>query len=228
MRNGNFSSSSIWKLTRRATNKKDFGLPALTYIAEKKMEIRLGRQLNSEVHSHPTSWGNLVEPRPFGMLGTEYQLVSKDRLAHPYISNWTGAPDLIAPTKVSDIKCCFTLKAFCEMVDAFGNIEALKKAAEEYYWQLVSNSILTQKKNAELIVYVPYKKELQAIRNSIDDIEGDTSEFNWIKYTNDNQLPFLLEGGHYKNLNSFEFEVPEIDKEFLTESVQMAILKLHE
>lgn len=36
-------------------------------------------------------------------------------------------------------------------------------------------------------------------------------------------LAYLPDGGHYKNLNIFRFEVPIADKEFLTERIKKAI-----
>ena len=227
MRTGYFTSSSIWKLTTRGRNKVDFGAPALTYISEKKMELKLGRSLNSEITSHPTSWGNLLERRTFDLLDMDYKLVSKDRLVHPEITNYSGAPDCIKKNVVVDIKCPFTMKSFCELVD-INSAEMFKEECPEYYWQLVSNAILTSSQYAELVVYCPYIYELKSIRSMVDDFDGDSSEFNWIKYAKDNQLPWLNEGFNYKNLNIFTFEVPEIDKQLLTKSVIDAVKVLNE
>lgn len=227
-RTANFTSSSIWKLTTRGRDKKSFGAPAITYIKEKQMELRLGRQLNAEASARPTSWGNLCEDRAFSLIPQlDYKLVNKERLSHPDITNWTGAPDLLTPTIVGDLKCPFTLKSFCQMADCFGDVEALKELVPEYFWQLVSNGILANKSHAELILYVPYKNELKLIKSSVDDYEGNADEVNWVKYANGEQLPYLLEGGHYKNIERFVFEIPKEDKQFLTESVAKAVRVLH-
>lgn len=220
---GNFSSSNIWKLMTTDKSGKNFGKPALTYIEEKKMEIRLGRQLQNEVNSHETSWGNLVEQRAFDLLPLGYRLESKVRLVHPTIERWTGAPDLANDTTTGDVKCPFTLKSFCTMVDLFNDLEKFKEEKPEYYWQLVSNSILANKDCAELVVYVPYKSELQEIRELANNFDGDQNKIAWVNWANDNDLPYLIEDGHYKNLNTLTFKVDEYDKVALTQAVEMAI-----
>jgi hypothetical protein len=52
--------------------------------------------------------------------------------------------------------------------------------------------------------------------------DGDQNKIAWINWSEDNDLPFLVEGGHYKNLNIIRFEVPEFDKKLLTERVKEA------
>ena len=93
-----------------------FGKPALTYIKEKLFETKLGRRLDNETNSRPTSWGNLVEDIAFEQLSTGYNKVSQETIQHPTIENWSGSPDLIKYDEgltVGDIKCPMTLKSFC-------------------------------------------------------------------------------------------------------------------
>jgi len=223
MRIGNFSSSSISKLMTYGKDGKSFGKPALTYIAEKNMERMLGRSLNSEHSARPTTWGTLVEERVFELLPLEYQLVSRERLVHPDCDSWVGMPDCVNETEVCDIKSPYTLKSFCELVDACNKgIEGFKEHSPEYYWQLISNAILTNRKYITLIVYVPYKSELDAIRELANNYLGDANKMAWIGFANDEDLPYLIEGKHYKNLNIFKFEVNEADKQELTERVLTA------
>lgn len=224
-RYGNFSSSEIHKLIKSGRGKNDvFSAAGLNYIQEKRFEKKLGRSLTSDQNSKPTSWGTFVESRVFNLLDMSYQLESTTRLKHPTIEGWTGAPDTIRPNIVGDIKCPWTLKGFCELVDSFEvGAEAFKLAKPEYYWQLVSNSILTDSNKAEIIAYVPYKSELEAIREEADNYDGDQNKIAFINWAGDEELPYLIEGNHYKNLNIFEFEIPAEDKEFLTERVKLAI-----
>jgi hypothetical protein len=227
---GNFTSSNIWKLTTSDKAGKDFGAQALTYIKEKQMEIRLQRRLNTETTSRPTSWGTLVERRAFDLLSMEYQLESTTNLKHPTIEGWTGTPDLrnIKEQAIGDIKCPFTLKSFCEMVDSFGDLEAFKKSKPEYYWQLVSNAIITGMPKGEIVVYCPYLIELDAIREMANNFEGDQNKVAWVNWANDSDLPYLVEGGYYKNLNTWIFDIAKEDIDFLTDRVTRAIAILQQ
>jgi len=222
-RNANFSSSSIYKLVKTGRGEAEFSAPGLTYIDEKRMEGRLGRALTTEHNARPTTWGTFVEGRVFDILPLNYKLESYTRLKHPKIKHWTGAPDLIDEVIVGDIKCPYTLKAFCQVVDSMTDVEALKKAVPEYYWQLVSNAILSDKDVAELIVYCPYQEELDAIRDMAQNFSGDQNKIAWINWAEDRDLPHLIKGKHYKNINIFRFDIPKEDKQFLEERVTLAV-----
>lgn len=235
---GNPTSSEIVKLMAVATDKKSFGKPALAYIEECNMERRLGRSISDEVNAHATSWGKLLEKRVHDLLGMEYEYCSTDTLVHPDIDCWAGSPDHIKHDKgktVVDVKCPLTLKSFCQLVDpliemaerggiwVMDKIRKTHKDGEKYYWQLMSNSVLTRSKFAELIVYMPYKSELSAIRELANNWDGpDQRKYAWISFAEDNELPYLNDGGYYENLNIIRFEVPESDKILLTEKVLKA------
>ncbi len=67
---------------------------------------------------------------------------------------------------------------------------------------------------------MPYLKELQEFRECVQQMPQELMyKFFWIANGNDEELPHLLENGHYKNINIIRFEVPQSDKEFLTERV---------
>lgn len=216
----NFSSSSIHKLTTSNPKGDDFGKPALTYIKEKIYESELGRPLQKEAKAKPTSWGNLCEPYVFNLLPLEYQLVSNERLQHPTIERWNGMPDSLRDDVVGDIKCPFTLLSFVDQVKAHeAGLEAFKKECPEYYWQLISNAILSNRSRIESIVFVPYLDELTAIR-----VLADTNpDLGWMKYASDEELPYLNRGGKFKNLNIFEYDVPTEDVVFLESRVKKAV-----
>lgn len=228
LRIGRFTSSAIAALMTVAKDKIGFGKPALTYIAERNMERRLGRSLSIESNAHALTWGKLVERRAFDLLGIEYRLCSADTIAHEELPNlWSGSPDLVKFDEgktVVDIKCPITLKSFCQFADC-KTIEQIREDhpdGEDYYWQLVSNAILTKSKYAELIVYCPYQSELQAIRDMASNYEGDQNKVAWINWAADADLPYLPDGGYYKNLNTIRFEVPYEDILLLTEKVLAA------
>jgi hypothetical protein len=226
---GNLTSSEIYKVLTKAKDKVNFGAPALTYIDEKNMERKLGRSLSTDMESRPTSWGKTLEGRVFELLGAEYRLCSQETITHKDYEFWCGSPDaekfnLDGTKTVVDIKCPYTLKSFCELVEV--SMFAIKnnhKAGNAYYWQLVSNAILIGADSAELIVYCPYQSELEAIKDYVSNMhESVQNSVAWINWATDDTLPYLLDNGYYRNLNVCSFSIPEEDKEELKEAVLRA------
>lgn len=221
---GNFTSSENYRLMKNGKAKGSIGAPAFEYVAEKNMERRLGRSLNDEKNARPLSWGKLVEKRIFDLLGLEYSLFGDETLMHPNIDFWSGSPDATTSMVIADAKAPITLKSFCNLVDWGNDINAIRENhtdGEKYYWQLVSNGIITGKNSAELIVYVPYKEELDIIKGlAINSPADELNKYYWIVNAQEDELPHLIEGGHYKNLNVISFDIPEFDKNALHERVE--------
>lgn len=225
---GNFTSSEIVALTTRGKDKKSFGAPALTYIKETNMERLLGRSLTTEADARPLSWGKLLEPLVFDRLGIEYSLSSKETIVHPTIPFWAGSPDGSKFDTTADFKAPLTLKSFLQLVqplyegltgmDAMILIREEHKDGDKFYWQIVSNAILQGNRFGELIVYMPFLSELNEIRTMARHHE-QAGKFKWVDYASDDELPYLIDGGYYKNLNVIRFEIPEEDKKFLTDCV---------
>lgn len=233
-RHYNYSSSAIYRLMANGKAKGSIGAPFDTYVKEKIREKRLGKPIDKEQESRSTLWGHFAERWAFEKLGLEYHLQSKDRYLHDELA-WSGAPDMITKTKVCDIKCPWTLNSFCEIVDnlteatGVDRILTLKKHHKEYYWQLVSNSILTGKDRCELIIYCPYEKDLLKMQNYIgtaglDQVEDENLwKYKWIYDKNLEELPCLSEDQtYYKDLYIFGFTPPESDKIALYERVKLA------
>jgi hypothetical protein len=238
---GNFTSSNIHKLMSLNKAKTDFGAPAITYIHEKNLERKLGIALNTETNAKETSWGLMMEDRIFDMLGLEYTKTSTETDIHPNIPYWSGSKD---GTKegivraVYDFKAPFTRKSFCglvmplycglEGIDAINALingfehEGVKYPAhpsgEAYYLQLVSNGIINNINFAELIVYMPYQSELLAIREA----NKDNPSCRWMNYATEEEIPYLPDGGFFKNLNIIRFEIPQAEKEAVTANVLKA------
>ena len=214
---GRFTSSEIYNLTKKDRTGKKFGQAALTYIEEKNYERKLGRRLTEQVSARPLDWGNLVEQRAFDVLGLEYQLVSKTTLEHPDMPDvWAGSPDGVKNGAVMDIKCPYTMKSFCQFYDINDKESLLNnhKSGEQYYWQLVSNAILTNVDKAELIIYCPYKSELDIIRGMAQE-----QLIKWFDYVSDEELPYLLDDGYYNHLKIITLDIPQEDKDLLMECV---------
>lgn len=250
LRVGNFTSSEIYNLMAIAKDGKGLGATALTYVEEKNFERKLGRPLEQEVNATPLLWGQLVENIIFELLGTEYKRTSVDTVQHPTIPYWAGSADLIkfdeGKTAV-DLKCPQTLKSFCQLVqpimDGLTGMEAMRaiadgytddkggkhkahKDGEKFLYQIISNAIINGCKWGELIVYVPYLKELNDIRmlaqeesKKSQEAGGDPYKFYRIGSANDDQLPYLVEGKYYKNINIIRFPILQTDIDALTSRV---------
>jgi hypothetical protein len=228
---GNFTSSEIIALTKNGRGKNEFGKSFFTYIENKNKERRLNRSINTEISARPLSWGLLNESIVFSMLGLDYKPCSSETITHPEFDFWAGSPDLekFEGNKliIPDIKCPITLNSFCDFVDNFdAGIETVRKNhkdGEKYYWQIVSNCILKGSNTGELIIYLPYKDELDYIREVANNYDGsNVHQFFWLTVASDLELPFIERDGYYKNLNFLQFEIPDADIEFLTKRVTEA------
>lgn len=228
-RNGNFTSSEIFRLMKKGRGKDAWSVDADTYVAECNMERRLGRSVEVVSDARPLTWGKCVEKRAFRALGLDYTFCANVTIQHPDIPFWWGSPDATTRPAVADLKCPMTLISFCQMIDPYyedGNlihegltIEAVRqnhKDGDKFFWQIVSNAILTNKKKGQLVVYVPYLEELEEIKTLADGI-GD---YYWIWAADKDKLPYLLNGGHYKNINVIEFDILQRDVDALTERVE--------
>lgn len=229
-RHGTFSSSQNWKLTTLNKKGDDFGAPALKYIKQVQLEINLGRSINKETTARSTDWGNICERQAFNLLDTDYQLISKHRLFHTTIKNYSGMPDLLKLKTTGDIKSPYSLEVFCDKIQALQSIETYKEEFPEDYYQHISNVILLRDNDIpietfEAVIYVPYKKELEQIKEESKTYFGD-NKYNWLLNANENELPYLIDNGRYKNLNIFSFKVPEDDVEFLKNCIIKAQKRL--
>ncbi len=170
------------------------------------------------------TWGKVCESIAFSRLGFDYTLCSTETITHPDHPYWCGTPDVISSDAVGDIKCPFTLISFCKMVDCLASVDPIRALrdthtdGEKYYWQLVSNAILTNKKYAELIIFCPFLIDLAEVRLGAMDYDFA----KWIEYASDDELPYLFESGQYKSMNTIRFEVPQSDKDLLTDWVERA------
>ncbi len=226
LRVGNFTSSEIHRLMSTRKGVAD------EYITEKNWERKLQRSLSDESNARPLTWGKLGEQMVFKLLSTDYIDGFNITLQHPTIKCWSGSPDAIKQDEggtVAEIKCPLTLKSFCTISDC-DTIEQVRenhKDGDKFFYQMISNAILTSSKFAELICFCPYQHQLAEIRELSSDVDGFTQNaFAWINFASDDELPYIIEGLHYKNLKVIRFEVLQSDKDALTEVVESAGKKL--
>jgi hypothetical protein len=229
-REGTYSSSQIYRLMGSAS-------VANNYIQEKIFEKKLKRELYNDTYNASSAWGTYLQHRVINVLLDINVVPTIDiRRKHHTIDCWTGAEDYIVDDSIGEIKC-FELKNFCKTHDAASKgLMPLKEICPDIYWQLVSNSILCNKKNAELCLYVPYKKELDVIRDESEwqkiipkEIYDSKNFQHWLKtiqHKQDEELTFIGEESGYDNISIFNFEIPDSEKEILTKTVAAAATKL--
>lgn len=228
LRIGNLTSSKAFFLCASGKGEGGFSAGCHTYIRGKNLERRFGISLSQEKYSRPTAWGHFLEQRVHDLLPSTYQSVGHITLKHPTIKHWAGSPDNkdVTNSICGDTKCYERL-AFGEYVEnltkAKGDTEFFKSEHPEEYWQLVSNAIILGMKFIQPIVYMPYESEIEEIREEAHNYEGpDQWKFRFIAEAPLCELPYLKDDWYFKNLNTFLFEIPKADKDFLTSRMIMA------
>ena len=220
------------------------GDAAITYIHQCNLERKLGRSLDGDLDSKPTNWGKFIEPLLFQLLDCDYTYNSIDTLVHPKFDYWVGTPDGFKITEnktVVDAKCPYTLESFCNLVnplyeglvgmdamnalifgykDKNGLLHKPHKDAKKYYYQILSNACIDDCTHGELIVYCPYESELSVIQAAA--VQSGNPSAYFIANGSQKSLPYIKDDGFYRNINIISFEIPQSDKDFLTEIVKKA------
>lgn len=228
-----FTSSSIYKLMGTPAPRK-------TYIEEKKLEMKLGRSINIEKHARSMDWGHLCERRVHELLDLSFESVGNKTIQHPGIKYHSGSPDSISRrlNVGAEVKC-YEPKNFAQSVDAFttNNIDIIKKECAAEYWQGVSNyellrqTIMPEIKEFWWIFYMPYESELAEISSLAENWDdGDPWRYRFafeaVQSGSIQELPYLPDGGYYKNLNVFKRQIPESDVTLLKNEIIKAGVEL--
>ena len=251
LRNGNFNSSEIVALTgiakremteselekykkenpkskaKLTEDQNELPKTALTFIKEKNRERRAKRSINTESGGRAQWWGKVCELRAFTFLPNDYSISSDTTEFHPTIPNWCGTKDGEKHGEqktIYDIKCPWTLSSFFDFAESktIDEVRANHSDGEKYYWQIVSNACIAGATHGELIVYCPFQDELDEIRELASNYDGDANKVAWINFASDEDLPYLIREGKYKNIYIFNFEIPAEDKHFLETRVIQA------
>lgn len=222
-----FTSSQMFRLASTLKSGKP-GQAFFGYVDEVFGERISHCDSDLEVKAFATKWGSLMEVVLFNLLGIGYKMTHKATLVHSkYSTFWSGTPDLIAEKiKIGEIKSFFP-KAFVALSVCLAH-KSIDKFRDEFpkeYWQCVSNAILCGLKRAEIIVYMPYEKELLEIIEQIEDsnfleMNGlDPQDYYFMTRSDIKSLPHLPDDSPMSNVNSFEFDIPSEDIIFLTKRV---------
>lgn len=234
---GRFTSSKIYALLTKNRKGDGFGAPALTYIAEKNYEFKLGRSLSTDTYSRSIYWGHLMEYICYEQLGLEYDLVSSEHRDHPddeFMAYWAGTPDVEIKGKlIGEIKS-YQLKKFAEYAECLqqcnmeGSPMMLRDKFSQEYWQIVSNCIINNVPEGEAIAFMPTKDLLESVRERLENtdlIESlglDPWKLRFVVEDEINNLPYLENEFYFDSLTRYRFKVPEEDKTALTEAVREA------
>lgn len=222
LRRGCFTSSKIFNLCTSGKEKDSIGKPFYAYCKKVAAE----RFFNTRVidgGSLSTDWGNLAEKYVGSILEKEGITVgfSDSPMANKELESWhRGTPDCLSRDTVFDIKCPTSLEHYFEL---YGCTEQdLKKNDANFYWQLVSNSIITNKPYAELVVFYPNFDDLQAIL----ELNRQESISFRIEWKDIDDLPCLGEDRSDMNIYRLRWRVLEEDKQFITERIRLAIIEV--
>lgn len=226
---GNITSSGCGAMMTNGKQELGLGKPAITYLEERNMERQMQLPLDVEKTAKPLSWGKCCEGRIFDIIGEEYELVSEDSITHHTIDYWAGTPDakkheMDGSLTVAEFKCPITRKSFmtCYNCNTIEEVREKHSDGEDYFQQIVSNAILVKAKFAELIVYMPYESELDAIVEAAKRMpEKKLYQYFWIANANYEELPYLKDLGPIQNIKVIRFEVKEADKVALTNRVKL-------
>lgn len=205
-----------------------FGATGKTYIQEVFIERISGRSIDTDVKTIPMKWGSLMEIVLFNRVGLDWTMTHKQTIKHhKYGEFWSGTPDFIATKAVAECKC-FQPKNYMKLVlclmrcIAEGSPQHFKETYPKEYWQCVSNAILTKKKRALIVGFMPYKSDLIALIDQIRDTDYlvenglDLSDYYFMDRDKLDTLPYLPDESEISDINMYEFEVPKEDIELLT------------
>lgn len=234
---GKFTSSNVYKLIK-LNAKGEFQAPGLTYIEEKAIERKMKSCLDGGAHTQSLAWGNFMEMVVYSILGVQYQISSKDTTPHPIHGKyWSGSKDLFTVNpqtgkmeSIAEIKC-YQKKNFALYTDCIlkKDIELFKEKFPKEFWQIVSNACIEGVDIGEAITYMPYVSEYEEIREMAENYDGaDAWKYKFIRDLPVQDLPFLPDGGYYKNINKFAFIVPDEDKKLLEDRILQAESKIKE
>jgi hypothetical protein len=226
-RAGAFTSSEIYKLVARHKKTGEYLVSRDSYINKVFMELQYNCPMSSYGDSRPTIWGKLLEKWYMAQieLGTP---TPTDTLTHPECPLWKGTPDMIYKQEkmVGDLKCPSDLERFAIAYECKGDIDKLRatyKEGEKYYWQLMSNAVLTGSDKCKLVFYVPSEADIEepktGIRAYSDDGEG---KHHWVLFSNYYELPHVPKESSLPNQVVIEWQVDKIERQQLINDVLSA------
>lgn len=156
---GRFTSSEIFKLMTEPRNKADkeagkLSEGAMTYVHQKVAEVMTG-QPKSESYAYPLVYGKELEPQAIEYFIKKTGFSYEPAMFVPFGEHSGGSPDgYINETDGLEVKCPFQSENMVDyllLTDQFD----LKRNHPNYYWQVMSNLLFTEKEKWHFVCYDP-------------------------------------------------------------------------
>lgn len=221
--------------SRVTTKAGGFNSAGLTYIEEKNLERKLGRGMSLNVYSRAIAWGHLMERVCYEKLEMYYDLVSNETISHhdpEFADIWRGSPDYIVGKQAISEQKSYQLKNFALYSDCLmkKDVHLFKEEFAQEYWQIVSNCCINNLDVGEAISFMPYKTTLEQLRinmNATDILDQwgygeELWKYRFIHESDIRDLPYIKEGGYFKEITKFRFVIPDEDKIELADRVREA------
>lgn len=172
---GKFTSSEIYKLVGKGRAKDEvFSQTGKTYIKQKAAEF-LTKEPMQKPTTYAMEWGLSNENEALTIFESLYGEVERFGTGNPQFFSvgdfFGGSPDGIFKDYVLEVKCPFNSDQHLEHL-LLETAEDLKDFAPEYYWQIVSNMIILEKKKAMFISYdprFPLEHNLKVLKFDLDE-----------------------------------------------------------
>jgi hypothetical protein len=227
VRTGRFTSSTIIDLMSNGRKADEVGAPFYAACKRVAAEKIFGTKAKSSGESFSCEWGSLAEiyvcesvlkPEDFTVGFSDCPIIHPDK---EFSGWWSGTPDALIKDRIAEIKCPTSSERFFDLfgITAQEMKNGDKSHEAKYYWQMVSNAIIAKKDYAELVVFMPTKKDLEAIK----EMNRDGALSFRIEWASDDKFPCLSEEVGDLRLYRMVFKVPQEDKDALTNRVRMAI-----
>lgn len=156
---GRFTASEIFKLMTEPRNKSDkeagkLSEGAMTYVNQKVAEIMTG-QPKSESYAYPLVYGKELEPQAIEYFIKKTGFSYEPAMFVPFGDHAGGSPDgYINETDGLEIKCPFQSENQVDYLMLTDQYD-LKRNHPNYYWQVMSNLLFTDKKQWHFVCYDP-------------------------------------------------------------------------
>ena len=163
---GKITSSEVYKIIPEG-RKDTFTQSGKSYIKLKAAEY-LTQEPNQRPTTYAMEWGNSHEFEAIlelqRRIGKEIEYFGN---GNPYFLEgsrfYGGSPDGVLEDYVIEVKCPFNSNEHLEHL-LMNTHEDLKDYAPEYYWQIVSNMVLSKKSKAMFVSYDPRFTEEHRIK----------------------------------------------------------------
>lgn len=156
---GRFTASEIFKLMTEPRNKGDkeagkLSEGAMTYVQQKVAEVMTG-QPKSESYAYPLVYGKELEPQAIEQFIKKTGFSYEPATFVPFGDHAGGSPDgYINETDGLEIKCPFQSENQVDYLMLTDQYD-LKRNHPNYYWQVMSNLLFTEKERWHFVTYDP-------------------------------------------------------------------------